>query len=140
MTLYPLCRHGRTPQDAVLHAADVIERTAAASEREDQLFLLSVFGGLAYPRLNVERIVESRMLRESKIVRKIWREAQVEARQEDLLEVLRSRFGDETAADLSGAVKALDDLELLKRLFHEALGGASLEEFRAALSASGVAG
>src|SRR5207248_3469923 len=53
MALDPLCRHGRTPGDAVRHAAEVIERTVTgAGERDDQLYFLGVFGGLAYPRLD----------------------------------------------------------------------------------------
>ena len=54
MALYPLCRHGRTPPDAIQHAAEAIGRAVSvASEREDQLFLLSVFGGLVLrQRLN----------------------------------------------------------------------------------------
>jgi hypothetical protein len=79
-------------------------------------------------------------MRESRLVRKFRREAEVERLQADLLKVLRSRFGDERAADLTLAVKALDDLELLERLFDQALGGVSLEQFRAALAATGVSG
>ena len=66
---------------------------------------------------------------ESKVVRKIRRKAQVEARQEDLLKVLRSRFGDRIAAELTEVVTTLDDLEALNRLFDQALSGVSLEEF-----------
>ncbi len=138
MALYPLCRHGQMPPDAIRHAAEVIERTVVVtSEREDQLFLLGLFGELAYPRLDVERIVGSRAMWESKLVRKFRRREQVETRQEDLLTVLRSRFGDETAADMSRVVKAVDDPELLKRLFDQALSGVGVEEFRASLTGPG---
>jgi hypothetical protein len=141
MALYPLCRHGRTPPEAIRHAANVIGRTVAeSSEREDQLFLLGLFGELAYPRLDVERILGSRAMRESKLVRKFRREARVEQLQADLLLVLRSRFGDAGATELTAAVKAVDDLELLERLFDQALSGVSLEDFRATLTAAGTPG
>jgi hypothetical protein len=137
MALYPLCRHGRTPPEAIRHAAEVIERTVAeASKRDDQLFLLGLFGGLAYPRLDVERIIGSRTMKESKLVRKFRREAQVEQAQAHLLKLLRSRFGDDEATELTPAVKALDDLEVLEHLFDQALSEVSLEEFRAALTAT----
>ena len=55
MALFPLCRHGQTPRAAIRHAAHAIERTVTQQgEREDHLFLLYIFGDLAYPRLDVE--------------------------------------------------------------------------------------
>jgi hypothetical protein len=141
MALYPLCRHGRTPREAIRHAAEVIEQTVAeVGERNDQLALLSIFGALAYPRLDVEQIIGSDAMNESKMVRKWRREAEVERLQTDLLKVLRSRFGDEAVAELTSDVRALDDLELLERLFDQALTAVRLEELRSALPAAGAPG
>src|SRR6516225_8665818 len=33
MALYPLCRHGRAPEDAIRYAAEAIERGAARASR-----------------------------------------------------------------------------------------------------------
>jgi hypothetical protein len=141
MALYPLCCHGQTPPDAIRHAANVIERAVTvAGDRENQLFLLGLFGELAYPRLDIERILGSRAMRESRLVRQLRRDGQVEARQEDLLAVLRSRFGSEAAADMSGVVNTVDDPERLKRLLDQALSGVSLEEFRTSLAEPGEEG
>lgn len=51
-----------------------------------------------------------------------------------LLKVLRSRFGDETAAELTDAVNAVENLKRLDRLFDQALAGTGLNEFRSALA------
>src|SRR6516162_4632389 len=54
MALYPLCRHGRTPPDAIRHAAEAIGRASAdAPQRTDNLALLGIFGELAFPQLEV---------------------------------------------------------------------------------------
>src|SRR5438045_2879903 len=54
MALYPLCQHGEEPRRAVEHASEVIERTVVGDiERADGLALLSIFGKLAFPRIDV---------------------------------------------------------------------------------------
>ncbi len=136
MALYPLCRHGRAPREAIRHAADAITRTVSVEpERLDRLFLLSIFAGLAYPRLDVERILGSDvMIRESKLVRKIRNEARLEQLHSDLLLVLRGQFGNAAAAELAASVNAVNDLDLLEQLLQQAINGVSLEAFRAALA------
>jgi hypothetical protein len=138
MALYPLCRHGRLPREAIRHAADAIERTVTAQgEREDQLFLLYIFGELAYPRVDVERIIGSNaMIRESKLGRRLRREGQVEAGQTALLIVLRNRFGDDAAAELGPAVNSVDDPEMLEHLLKQVVAGCSLDNFRSALTSA----
>jgi hypothetical protein len=135
MTLYPLCRHGRTPRDAIGHAAETIKQTVTGqTERDDQLLLLSIFGGLAYPRLDVEHIIgRDVVLRVSKIVRRILREGQVEARQADLLKVIRRHYGADAATEWTAAVQAITDPELLERLFDRALEGVPLNDLRTEL-------
>jgi hypothetical protein len=135
MALYPLCRHGRPPREAVRHAADTIERMVTEQgEREDHLFLLNIFGELAYPRLNVERIIGSAaVIGESKIVKRIRREADIERLQTDLLIVIGGRFGDDVAAELAPGVNSVDDPQVLERLLKQAVAGSSLETFRSAL-------
>jgi hypothetical protein len=95
--------------------------------------LLSVFGALAYPRLDVERVIGSSVvMRESNIVKRIRREGERDRLQADLLIVLRSRFGDDAALQLEPTVHALDDLQLLERLLKQAASG-GLDEVRAVL-------
>jgi hypothetical protein len=58
MALYPLCQHGQQPRVAVAHAAAAIERQVPAGrERGTFLTLLSIFGKLGYPRLDVPGII-----------------------------------------------------------------------------------
>jgi hypothetical protein len=135
MALFPLCRHGQTPRAAIRHAADAIELTVAEQgEREDHLFLLYIFGELAYPRLDVEQMIGSNaMIRESRLGRKLLRQGQLQSRQADLLFVLSSRFGEDVAAELAPAVNSVDDPQLLEQLFQQSVTVASLTAFRAAL-------
>jgi hypothetical protein len=135
MALYPLCRHRRNPSEAVRHAAQAIEQTLSApGDREDQLFLLSIFGALAYPRLDVERIIGSAaVIGESRIVKRIRREGLLEARQADLLIVLAGRFGDDVAAQLAPLVNSVDDPQLLENLLKQVVAGGSLAAFRTAV-------
>jgi hypothetical protein len=136
MALYPLCRHGRSPRDAIRHAAEVIERTVTApGERADALALLTIFGELAYPRLDIERIIGSEAMHESRFLRRAREEGYLEARRAGILQALEIRLGTSAATEFAAAVRAIDDLEILSRLFGLAVGSATAEEFRAALQA-----
>jgi hypothetical protein len=130
MALYPLCRHGRRPQEAVRLAAEAIERRVSEpGERTDDLVLLSIFGGLAYPRLDVAGIIGRAKMQESRLLR----EVRVETRRSDVLANLEARFGPESRAELESAVNAVTDYEELHRLLRLAASCASLDQFRTAL-------
>jgi hypothetical protein len=75
MALYPLCRHRRTPPDAIRHAAEAIGRAADASQRADNLALLKIFGELAFPQLEVAEMIRSDDLKGTKTVRRFMAEA-----------------------------------------------------------------
>src|SRR5258708_22412595 len=78
MALFPLCRHNRQPRDAVTHAAFTIERTQAdPMQRADWLHLLSVFGMMAYPKLNVIELIGREKMKDSIL----WKEAMAEGEQ-----------------------------------------------------------
>jgi hypothetical protein len=136
MTLYPLCRHGQAPPESVRHAADVIERdVASAGERADLLYLLEVFGELAFPRLDVAEIIgRDKMIFDSKFGRELKREAELKRLRTDLLKVLRSHWGEEAVTEFTPALNAIENLKRLERLFDQALAGMGLDEFRAALA------
>jgi hypothetical protein len=59
------------------------------------------------------------------------REGEIERLRTDLLKVLRSRFGEDTATELTPTVQGMEDLEVLEQLFDRALSGTGLEELRA---------
>jgi hypothetical protein len=132
MALYPLCRHGRAPRDAIRHAAGAIGRVVTArGEQAEALALLAIFGELAYPRLDIERIIGSEAMRESRFTRRL----RAEERRASLLDALDIRFGAAAAAEFADAVNAIEDGETLAQLHRLAIRCATLDEFRAALQA-----
>ena len=134
MALYPLCQHGEQPRRAVEHASDAIGRTAGTDlERAEGLALLSIFGELAYPRLDIERIIGSDRMRESRFARRMRAEGEAAASRAGAVNLLRARFGNPAVAQLEAAVNTLDDAALLGRLLVLAGTCANPDEFRAGL-------
>jgi hypothetical protein len=134
MALYPLCRHGRQPDEAVRRAAQAIERTAGnPGERTDDLVLLSVFGNLAYPRLDVAGIIGRDKMQESRFLREVRDEAQLAVKRWAVLENLEARFGPESRAELEPTVNAITDFEELGRLHRLSAICPNLDTFRAGL-------
>jgi hypothetical protein len=140
MALYPLCQHGRQPREAIAHAAGAIERqVTAAGERDDALALLIIFGELAYPRLDVERLIGGEKMKESRFLRRAREEGELLGKRADILQVIRARFGPDAAAEFQAPLDELDKLARLIPLLDRAATCASVAEFRAALSAQRAA-
>jgi hypothetical protein len=136
MALYPLCRHGRKPRDAVRHAAAAIEeRLVDPGARADGLYLLNIFGGLAYPRLDIEGLIGREKMRESKVYRAAVEEGELKRQRTAILQVLRARFGPEVSAEFAAPLDALPSLERMEPLLDVAATCAHPEDFRAALGA-----
>jgi hypothetical protein len=138
MSLYPLCKHGRRPRNAIVHAAGVIEaRASDILERADLLAYLGTFGQLAYPRLNVEAIIGSEKMKESPFLRKILKEGQHEGRIEGeraaILLLLRERFGDKAARTVAAQLEGTHDLGRLEELLKRVVHSATIDEFRGAM-------
>ena len=134
MALYPLCQHGRQPRDAITHAAGVIEaKVASELERAERLALLTIFGELAYPTLDVERIIGSEKMKESRMLRRIRNEEALLGRRAAILRVLRPHLKADPPADLASMLDAVDDVARLESLLDLAATCADLTEFRAAL-------
>jgi hypothetical protein len=132
MPLYPLCRHGRRPRQAIEYAAGVIEqRVAGEMERADTLGLLDIFGELAYPRLDVGAIIGREKMRESRFGREMRQEGQLEATRKAILLVLRGRFGPEGMDEVANCLTGLDDPEQLERLVTHAATCPDLRQFLA---------
>ncbi len=134
MALYPLCRHGPPPRESIVHATEVIEhRIGGGVERADALILLDLFGEMAYPRLDVEAIIGSEKMLESKIGRSMQRRGQLQQARMDILLFLRKRFGPETLSDLESVLGDIDSLETLNTLLDHAVDCRSLAAFRTEL-------
>ncbi len=72
MALYPLCQHEKQPRKAIQYAAAAIERKVPTpGPRGEALALLTIFGEFAFPSLNVERIIGSEKMHQSKMLRRI---------------------------------------------------------------------
>ena len=138
MALYPLCQHKKEPRAAIQHAAEAIERKVPMpGVRDEALALLTIFGETAFPRLDVERIIGSEKMKESKTFRRWREEGRLIEKRADLLKVVRGRFGEPFAGEVSVAISSLDDLARLDQLFDGVvLQGMSQEAFRAALTAT----
>jgi hypothetical protein len=130
MALYPLCQHGEQPREAIIHASEMIERDVApVGERATYLTLLSIFGKLAFPRLDVLRIIGREKMKGTTFYEDVMRYE----RQESILQVLRARFGPESAAEFTAALNEVTDPAVLKSLLDAAATCANVAEFRAAL-------
>jgi hypothetical protein len=135
MALYPLCRHGRRPRDAIRHAAGVIEaHTPETPARADFLAYLNTFGRLAFPRLDVKNLIGSEKMKESPFLREVMNEGRIEVKRADILKVLQRRFGAEVTRALTPRLDDCTNLDQLNQFFDLALDCASVEEFRSALA------
>jgi len=141
MALYPLCRHRRTPPEAIRYAEDAIEQgTADETRLADNLALLSIFGELAFPNLDVAQIIGREKMKGSKLIRSFVAEAEAETRREDVADVLRGRFGEEAGSGIVTLLERIDDPEQLRQLLVAAARCTSPEEFRAGLAGPSTAG
>ncbi len=94
MALYPLCAHGKPPQEAIRHSAEVIEATVQEpAERANKLVLLDIFGGLAYPRLDVAGLIGRANMSGSRFLREERLKTRVEQTRSILLRLVSIRFG-----------------------------------------------
>ena len=140
MALYPLCQHGEEPRRAVQHASDVIERTLVGDiERADSLALLSIFSGLAYPRLDINGIIGKTKMKESRFAREMREEgasrSQFRLVRDLTLDVLRVKFGTIATKDLPEMMNTIEDVTFLLTLHHLAASCSTLDEFKAGLPA-----
>jgi hypothetical protein len=101
----------------VVYAADVIRRRATArSEQADDLFLLSIFGGLAYRNLNIRTLLGREIMMDSPIYREAVEEGRLHQARADVLDLLEVRFGSPPPPGLSDALGAVEDETRLREL------------------------
>jgi predicted transposase YdaD len=134
MALYPLCRHGRPPREALTYAATAIRAaTPDTIRRADLLTTLAIFGKLAYRRLDVADLIGREQMKESALYEEIKDEGRIETGQAFVLKALEARFGREAAARFADAVRRVTKLEKLGRLLTLASRCTTAEEFQKAL-------
>jgi hypothetical protein len=131
MALYPLCDHGQEGSDAIAHAAESIRHQALDSvRRADLLTTLGIFGLLKNQKLDVFSIIGREQMRESAFFQQVADEAKVESTREDVLEVLRLRFGDEAVSEFQQAINSIQHLDQLKALHRLAIQSRRVSQFR----------
>jgi hypothetical protein len=130
MALYPLCRHSQPAHGAQTHAAGaIVAGEADTIVRADLLTTLAIFGKLVHPSLDVFRLIGREQMKESKFYQEILQEGHVEAQREDVLEVLRTRFGARAVADYSTLLAHITDIDRLRDLLRLAAGCKRLDDF-----------
>jgi len=135
MALSPLCRQQSAPQEVVTHAAQAIAaRTPDAIQRADLLTTLAIFGKLAFEGIDVAALIGRDQMKESPIIEEFQQEARVEARlekaREDILRVLKVRFGPRARAEFAPLLTTVTDSDRLDRLLELAAKSTVLKEFR----------
>ena len=73
-------------------------------------------------------------MNESPFLREVMNQGRVEVKRTDTLKVLKQRFSEEAAGALAPQLDECADLDQLNELFDLALEGASIDEFRKALT------
>jgi predicted transposase YdaD len=134
MTLYPLCRHGQQPKDAIAYAAGAI--TAATQDtntRADLLTTLAIFGKMAYEQIDVMGLIGREQMKESAILAEFTEEARIETAQAYVLAVLEERFGREAVASCRDAIRGVTNENKLRRLNRLAVRCANIEAFQRGL-------
>jgi hypothetical protein len=136
MALYPLCRHGQPPRQAVTYAAAAIGRAVpSARRRADLLTVLGIFGRLAYPELDTFGLIGREQMRESPAYQEIMDEGRVEQTRALILGFLQRRFGAEAAEQVRADLQAVEDLARLERLAFLSADCPDLVTFREGLRA-----
>jgi hypothetical protein len=130
MALYPLCRHGRSPNQAIAYAAgSIMAATTDTITRADLLTTLAIFGKLAYEQLDVVGLIGREHMKDSPLAAQIGNERA----HEYILAVLEERFGTQAATSCREAVDRVNKADRLRRLHRLAMRCASLETFQRAL-------
>jgi hypothetical protein len=136
MALYPLCRHGKTPRQAVAHAAAAIGRArGSARRRADLLTVLGIFGRLAYPDLDTFALIGREQMKESPAYQEIMNEGSVLTLRAATLVNLEERFGKEAAEQVRADLQSVEDLTRLERLHRLSVRCPDLAAFREGLQA-----
>ena len=124
------------------HCAEVTQSLPVdAAVRNNLVVELWVMSGLAHERQDLLTFIPEVIVRESSVYQMIIERGIEQGRQlgakenaiANILDLLDVRFDVSTAPDLTSLLEAIDDLQQLRRLFHEALAVEHLENFIRAL-------
>jgi predicted transposase YdaD len=127
----------------VKHAAQAISaRAADAIVRADLLTTLCIFGKLAYPDIDMLRLIGREQMKESKFFEDVLAEGRKEGRLEGriegqrnaILDALDVKFGPAVKAELAPLLAEIADSERLAQLHRLAVKCRRIDEFRRLLT------
>jgi hypothetical protein len=129
----PLTKIDGPPEQVLQQCRDVIDQKTTGSEHENLLGVTRILGTLRYDERLLARLFtrDGKML-EIPFLQKAFRDREVATRQSVILEGLEFRFG-AVPADISAAVRLVEDDSRLKALTDVAYTSGSLDDFRAHL-------
>ena len=136
MALFPLCKHGMEPPDAVAHAATAIKHQEMdAARRADLLTTLAIFGRLADKNTDVLAIIGREQMRDSPVIQEFIDEGKALGTRQSIREVLEIRFGPEAVSEFKEALDRTANLETLRALLKSAIQARRVTQFRKAMVA-----
>jgi hypothetical protein len=130
----PLTHIDGPPEPVLQQCRDVIDQKTTGAEHDNLLGVTRILASLRYDERLLARLFtrDGKML-EIPILQKAFREREVATRQAVILEALESRFGP-VPADISAAVRLVEDDARLKALTAAAYTCDSLDTFRTHLT------
>ena len=130
----PLMQFDGPPEPVLQQCKDVIEARTTDTQRANLLAVTEILAGLRYDERMVETILRrGGTMIESPVLQRWFREREIATRQVVVLEALQGRFGP-VPADVSAAVRTVEDEGRLKDLLRTAYTCDALDAFRAALT------
>lgn len=123
------------PEPVLQQCKDAIEQVRSAGQKNNLFGVTQILAGLKFDEKMLDALfhVEGKMI-ESPVLEKWFRQRDVATRQTVILEALEARFGSPVPADVSAAVRVIQDEPRLKDLLPAAYSAASLNDFRSRLS------
>jgi len=131
----PLMKIDGPPEPVLQQCRDVIETVPAPGRKGNLLGVTQILAGLRFDEKMLESLfrVEGKMI-ESPVLEKWFHQRDVATRQTVLHEALEAHFGVPVPADVSAAIRVIQDEEQLKSLLPIAFTSPTLDAFRQALT------
>jgi hypothetical protein len=132
----PLMKIDGAPEPVLQQCRDVIDQKTTGGQHENLLGVTQVLASLRWDKGLLKRLFakEGKMI-ESPLLQEWMQEKEIAVRQAVILESLEARFGGPVPADVSAAVRVVQDEPRLKELNRAAITSATLDAFRQALAA-----
>jgi len=131
MAILPLFRNQQPAEVVVSHAARRIEVAEIDSARKaDYLSILGFMGKLAFPLLDIVKLIGRTNMEESPFYAEVMQFGAVNARRDDTLRILAKRFGARPAAKVRKLMTPIENIDDLDRLFYLALDCESINQFK----------